>query len=259
MGTVYTIQTQDGNVLKGQLLKQSTILQEEKTYLLSDYNMEKYGDASFIENSMSCGGGFRRARSLMPFEFLDKTGKDINWGLYESDDAQIIHKIANAFVVNFLKFKTEGKGLYIYSGTKGSGKTMLSCCLVNEVIKKHDVSVKFISILDFLDLTKKGYTSIADREEVDSLRRACILVLDDIGVEVSKDWVNTTLYQLINYRYSSKLITIFKSNIPIENLKIDDRIKDRINAMTIKIHLPEVSIRWKQAEERNAEFISTVL
>ena len=31
--------------------------------------------------------------------------------------------------------------------------------------------------------------------------RATVLILDDIGVEVSREWVNTTLYQLINYRY----------------------------------------------------------
>lgn len=259
METTYTIQTQDGNILSGRLLKRSVIQQEEKTFLLSNYDIEKYGDVSFIESSMTGGGEFRRARSLMPFDFLDKTGKDFNWNLYESDDTEVIHKIANAFVINFPKFKEEGKGLYIYSGTKGSGKTMLSCCLINEVIRKHDVNVKFISILDFLDLTKKGYTSISDREEIDSLKKACILVLDDIGIEVSKDWVNTTLYQLINYRYSSKLITIFTSNMPIENLKIDDRIKDRINAMTLKIHLPEVSIRWRQTEERNNEFIKKVL
>lgn len=233
---------------------------EEKTFLLSDYNMNEYGNASFIESSVNCGGGFRRARSLMPFEFIDKTGKDFDWTLYGTDNrAQEGSKIVNAFIINFQKFKTEGKGIYIFSETKGSGKTLLSCCLINEVIKKYDVSVKFISILDFLDLTKKGYSSTANREEVDSLKRACILVLDDIGVEVSKDWVNTTLYQLINFRYSSKLITIFTSNMPIESLKIDERIKDRINAMTLKIHLPEISIRWRQAEERNNEFIKTVL
>lgn len=233
---------------------------EEKTFLLSDYNMNEYGNASFIESSVNCGGGFRRARSLMPFEFIDKTANDFKWAFYGPDNkAQEGRKITNAFIVNFQKFKTEGKGIYIFSETKGSGKTLLSCCLINEVIKKYDVSVKFISILDFLDLTKKGYSSTANREEVDSLKMACILVLDDIGVEVSKDWVNTTLYQLINFRYSSKLITIFTSNMPIENLKIDERIKDRINAMTLKIHLPEISIRWRQAEERNNEFIKTVL
>ncbi|MBD5457362.1 MAG: hypothetical protein HDR27_02185 [Lachnospiraceae bacterium] len=41
---------------------------------------------------------------------------------------------------------------------------------------------------------------MADKEEKDGIMRATVLILDDIGVEVSREWVNTTLYQLINYQ-----------------------------------------------------------
>lgn len=211
-------------------------------------------------NTQYMGGEFRRVRAMMPFEYLDKRAKDFSWDFYGNDVPEENKNLVNAFVVNFEKFRKNGKGLYIYSNTKGSGKTLLSCCLLNEVIERYGIGAKFINILDYLDLTKKGYSSTEDKEERDSILRTSLLVLDDMGVEgVSANWVNTTLYQLINFRYSNNLITIITSNASIEELKVDERIKDRINAMCIPIHMPEVSIRRKEASRENAEFLKSVM
>lgn len=233
--------------------------QDGKTCILTEYDIEQYGEATFSGDHKIKNGDFRRARSLMPFEYIDKAAKDFDWDIYGRVVPENGRKMSIAFVVNFQKFQSAGKGLYLYSGTRGSGKTLLACCLVNEVVNRYDLSVKFISILDYLELTKKGYSSAADKEEKDSIMRSTILVLDDIGVEVSKDWVNTTLYHLINFRYSNKLMTIVTSNCSIETLKIDDRIKDRLNAMCIPLHMPEISIRSKKASEENMEFLNSVM
>ncbi len=217
---------------------------DEMTYLLGEYDVQDYGETVFSKEPVSENGKFRSARSMIPFEQLEKRAKDFDWILYGDDnpDTEKGRRMANAFVLNFQKFRRDGKGLYIHSVTKGTGKTYLSYCLANEVMARYDVNVKFTSVLEYLDLTKKGYSSAADKEEKDSILKASVLILDDIGVEVSKEWVNTTLYQLINYRYSNKLITIITSNYPIEQLKVDDRIKDRINSMCLPLHIPEVSI-----------------
>lgn len=58
----------------------------------------------------------------------------------------------NAFVKRFDMFRKHGSGLYIYSDTKGSGKTMLACCIVNEVLKEFDIPVKFISMPEYIEL-----------------------------------------------------------------------------------------------------------
>ena len=68
----------------------------------------------------------------------------------------------------------------------------------------------------------------------------------------------TTLYQLINYRYANKLITILTSNYPIEQLGVDDRIKDRINFMCLPLHIPEVPIRSMETDRENSKFIEEV-
>ncbi len=240
-------------------MKQETISIDEMTYLLGEYDIQEYGEVVFSDDPKAQNGKFRSARSMIPFEHLDKRAQDFEWALYgDNPDAGKGRKMANAFVLNFQKFRQAGKGLYLHSNTKGTGKTYLSYCLANEVMVRYDVNVKFTSVLEYLDLTKKGYSSAADKEEKDGIMRATVLILDDIGVEVSKEWVNTTLYQLINYRYANKLITIFTSNYPLEQLKVDDRIKDRINFMCLPLHIPEVSIRAMETDRENSKFIKDV-
>lgn len=233
---------------------------DEMTYLLGEYDVQDYGETVFSKEPVATDGRFRSARSMMPFDQLDKRAKDFDWNLYgdNNQDVEKGRKLANAFVLNFQKFRRAGKGIYLHSSTKGTGKTYLSYCLANEVMERYDVNVKFTSVLEYLDLTKKGYSSAADKEEKDGIVRATVLILDDIGVEVSKEWVNTMLYQLINYRYANKLITIITSNYSIEQLKVDDRIKDRINAMCLPLHIPEVSIRAMETDRENSKFIKDV-
>lgn len=241
------------------MLKQEELESQGKKYLVNDYNIEDYGESSFVMNTQY-NGEFRRVRSMMPFEYLDKRANDFKWDVYEGKVSEETKNIVNAFVIKFETFRKSGKGVYIYSNTKGSGKTLLTCCLLNEIVERYGIGAKFINILDYLDLTKKGYSSASDKEERDSISRTSLLVLDDMGVEgVSKDWINTTLYQLINFRYSNNLITIITSNVAIEELKVDDRIKDRINAMCIPIHMPEVSIRRKESSRENAEFLKSIM
>lgn len=241
------------------MLKQEKVISKETIYSLNEYEIENYGPAVYAINPSYNGGSFRRVHSMMPFEYLNKNANDFKWDIYGNAATDETKDIVNAFIVSFNKFKNEGMGLYIYSNTKGSGKTLLSCCLLNEVINRYDVSAKFINILDYLELTKKGYSSPTDKEEKDGIMHTRILVLDDLGVEVSKDWINTTLYNLINFRYSNKLITIITSNASIEKLKMDERIKERITEKCIPIHMPEVSIRTQKAKEKNAEFLKSVM
>ena len=240
-------------------MKQETVISKETKYSLNEYDLENYGPAVYAINPLYSGGSFRRVHSMMPVEYINKNANDFKWDIYGDSVPDQTKRVVNAFIINYKKFEKEGMGLYIYSNAKGSGKTLLSCCLLNEVINRYDVSAKFINILDYLELTKKGYSSPTDKEEKDSIMHTRILILDDLGVEVSKDWINTTLYNLINFRYSNKLITIITSNASIEKLKMDERIKERISEKCIPIHMPEISIRTKKAREKNAEFLKTVM
>lgn len=202
---------------------------------------------------------FRKARAMIPFEFIDLKGKDFRWEKYKADVSKARDMI-NRYTVKYPSFRDKGIGLYIYSCTKGSGKTMLASCLANEITDRYSGSVKFVNILDLIEMTKKGFNGYA--EEIESIYKARLLFIDDIGVQMSKEWVDTVLYRLINERYNNRLPTVYTSNIPIEQLKMDDRIVDRIESTIMPVKLPEESIRKEvrqQEKDRLLEEIENAL
>lgn len=199
----------------------------------------------------------RRSRSGMPLEYVYCTGKSIDWGKYGNEDISKQKKIVNAFVINFEMFQREGRGLYFYSETKGSGKTMIACAVANEILKSHDISVKFTSVADYIELVKAK--DDMSRGKVKAILEAGLLILDDIGAQVeNKEWITTALLRLIERRYTSHYPTIFTSNVRMEDLKTDSRISERIYAVSVPIIMPEVNVRRQIADKRTEEFIRTL-
>ena len=191
---------------------------------------------------------FRKARAMIPFEYIGLKTHDFKWNVYQEDTTKA-KDILNRYLVHFPAMKEKGMGLYICSGTKGSGKTMLSCCIINEIADKYTLNIKFINVLDLLELTKKSYKGDTTLQMVQD---AVVLVIDDIGVQLSREWTDTVLYRLINERYSNHRVTIYTSNLKIDDLKIDDRIKDRIEATSYIVNLPETPVRKRKSEaEKN--------
>lgn len=252
-------EVQDGTpAYKTELKRERLEVEKGKFCDLVKYHVVDYGDVEFVENMEIHNADFRRIRSMMPFQYLDVQPSAFDWSLY-GENLSVQKTQVNAFIVNYEEWKKRGYGLYIFSRTKGSGKTMLACCIVNALIQRRNVCVKFISIPDFLELTKKKYKGVVDKEEIDSVINAELLIIDDIGVEMKKEWIDTELFRLLDSRYNKKLVTIFTSNLPIEELKIDERIADRINARSIILKLPDVSIRGQQNEHDKKMFLSSVI
>ena len=225
---------------------------------LVTYDVEVYGVVEFVENIEQSNGDFRRNHSLLPQNYIDARMYKFRWNMY-GEDVEEQKLIVNTFLANFTGFQEEGKGLYIYSQTKGSGKTMLSCCLANEVMEHHDITVKFISVVDFIERTKDSFNDYAVKRELDQIIGARLLIIDDIGAETRKEWIDSILFKIIDSRYSNKRVTIFTSNIEREKLKLNDRIKDRILDMTILLSLPEKPIRQQFANTKNKEFLQRMI
>lgn len=196
---------------------------------------------------------FRKERSRIPPEYKDLMAKDFKWGIYGVDLSEEQGKVLQ-YITRYEEFREKGMGLYIHSGTKGSGKTMLACCVLNEISSRYYGSVKFVNALDFLEMTKKGFNY--DNPEVEALYICKTLVIDDIGAQLDKDWINTVFYRLVNDRYSNHKPTIYTSNLSIDQLKMDDRIIDRIDSTSFEIHLPEKSIRREKRQREKDEIMN---
>lgn len=197
-------------------------------------------------------GEFRKACAMVPFEYKDKMAKDFLLDCYDCDTTEL-KNIINKFIVSFEHFRKEGFGLYIQSRERGSGKTLLASILVNEISTRYAVNTKFVTIYDYLEMTKKGYHG--SPEEIQTINSAQVLVLDDFGAHMAKEWIESVLFSLIDKRTIQRLITIYTSNIPLEELNIDGRILDRIKSRSYTLKVPDVSIRNREASRRKSEFM----
>lgn len=200
----------------------------------------------------------RRRRAAIPAIYEGMGAQDFDFDIYGKDMAMAkVKAIVNGFILKFSLWQREGENLYIYSKTKGTGKTMLSCILLNEVTMRHMTPARFITVYDYLNTVteswkdKTGDTSARLRD----IETAQLLILDDIGAQDPNKLVNDSLFKLIDRRYSNMLVTIFTSNKKINDLGLDERIISRIEEKSISVSLPEVSIRQRKAESKQEEFL----
>lgn len=154
------------------------------------------------------------------------------------------------------------KGLYLYSRTPGSGKTRMAASVANELLERGR-HVKFATSKKIMDEIKATWNdrerTETENEILTTLGNVDVLVIDDLDVENgSQPWINERFYSLINERYINNHITIFTSNKSIDNLRYDERVKDRITAMTYPIVFPEESVRRKEADEDTRDMIKSV-
>lgn len=193
----------------------------------------------------------------MPKEYVYKTGRDFDWSIYR-DDTTYQKKVVNAFVMRFNEFRKQGRGLYLYSSTKGSGKTMLACCVANEILKTHDIPVKFVSMPEYIELVRDKNEGA--KEKINALMDAVLLIVDDIGTTADdKGWISDAIFRLVNRRHENLLPTIYTSNVKIDDLKCDERSTSRIYEDSIPVIMPEESIRRKKADESKNVFLAEVM
>lgn len=169
-------------------------------------------------------------------------------------------KIIKTYLDDFESQKERGMGLYIWSRTKGSGKTRIAAGIANELMKNY--AVKFavsLTILQEIKNTWQRDTKYSENQLLDALYTTDILVIDDFGVERPADWINDKMYQIINERYINQKVTIFTSNDPLDKLSYDDRITNRIKERTYQIAFPEESVRDHIAERMQEEIIEKMM
>lgn len=224
---------------------------EQGLYYENDNAVVKLGfDATYADD--------RRKRAAIPSIYEGMRANAFNFDIYGTDVADV-RKVINAFVLNFGKFQKEGYGLFIWSKTKGTGKTMLASILLNEVVMYYMTPARFITVYDYLDMVAESWKDKSGdiSTRLKSIENAPLLVLDDIGVQSVDKMANDKLFKLIDKRYSKRLVTIYTSNKEIANLGLDDRITSRIEPpRNFIVHLPEVSVRNKDAERKQKEFLT---
>lgn len=231
-------------------------------YVFIEEDVEDYGYHQYAKVCPVCKAGNpddQRIKAGLPQKFFATCFPDFQFESYREDTADI-KKTAGSFFRDFEKWRDNALGLYLWSNMRGSGKTMLACALSNSLMIRYGISVRFVTVPDYLESLKRSFSR--KPEETDHARqyRECdLLILDDLGAEKDGSWQNQELYRLIDYRYTRRKLVIVTANAPFDQLKCDTRIADRIYDMTFAQHLPEEPIRAKKADERKQRFLASVI
>lgn len=133
------------------------------------------------------------------------------------------------------KTKESRRGIYIY-GECGTGKTHIAYAIVKHLQEEIKFNVKLFNIPalirhlkeDFNDNNKSLLEENTNFGQL--LNFAGLLILDDFGTEKLTEWVEESIYSIINERYERMLPIIFTSNLEPSKLveKYGDRIVSRI-------------------------------
>lgn len=174
------------------------------------------------------------------FEHFNSTyySNDVDENKYFSkiSPKQNIEKIKD-ICLNFIdKFDVPEEKNLLFTGNTGLGKSFLSSCIANELLKKgktvlyQTAPVMLDTIVDyrFGKLKNKEFSNIGD-----DILNVDLLIIDDLGTESINSVKFSELFNVINTRIlnSNKITkTIISTNLSLQNLfaTYDERIVSRI-------------------------------
>lgn len=156
---------------------------------------------------------------------------------FENDNNQnpSLTKLATNYVNNFNDMKNKGIGLLLY-GTTGTGKTYMSACIVNELLKNNYscIMTNFNRISNTLQGTYEG-----KQEYIDNLNSYDLLVIDDLGIERNTEYMREIVYSIIDARYRARKPLIITTNLTNKELRsTDDVNKQRIYSRLYEMCMP---------------------
>lgn len=224
--------------------------------------------------AVECSCGIRQKRiaenrltfASLPDAFrsvsIDSYKPEIFQGEKSRNTAQTAVRGVRWWLSDFASMQERGMGLYLYSTSKGSGKTMMAAGIANALIER-GVQVKFTTSLQLLEKIKDSWDK-QKREDgegqlLEMLSNIEVLIIDDFGVEDGeRQWIKEKYYHIFNSRYINKKITILTSNSRLDCVKCDERITNRLKERTYQLPFPEESVRDIIAKRNMEELISNI-
>lgn len=142
-------------------------------------------------------------------------------GLSPRENMEMVYEICGEFA---RKFGRNHLNNLFLTGSPGLGKTFLSACIARTVSEKGFSVVYDTAVNIFSRFEAQKFAKDADdiRDAKDETRRylACdLLILDDLGSEMTTPFVQTALYTLINTRLTAGRRTVISSNLSMDDVR----------------------------------------
>ncbi|HZK00521.1 MAG TPA: ATP-binding protein [Tissierellaceae bacterium] len=145
--------------------------------------------------------------------------------------------ISEAFINDF--DSPNGDNLLFY-GTTGLGKTFLCNCIAKALLDKNKIVI-YQTAFTILDILEERRFGKGDKElsnyQYELLFDADLLIIDDLGTEVSNTFTNAEIFNIVNTRLLRSKKTIISTNLTPKEIsdiytdRVFSRIFDKFNPL----------------------------
>lgn len=155
--------------------------------------------------------------------------------------------IAEGFIDTFEE--NNGYNLLFY-GSTGLGKTFLSNCIAKALLDRQKIVIyqTAFTIMDILE--RRRFRNDKDKlveYQYDLLFGADLLIIDDLGTELTNTFTNAEIFNIVNTRLISGKKTIISTNLTPKEISqtYTDRIFSRILDKFIPLKFYGKDLRWE--------------
>ncbi len=152
----------------------------------------------------------------------------LSYTYYGGEDLARFEKAVNICKDFVQNFEHDYHNLFFY-GTVGTGKSFLSGCVACELLRKGCSVIYFSASRLFETLAHYSFDHNAKEalyDFYDDLYNCDLVIIDDLGTELTNAFVSSQLFACLNERHLRKHATIISTNLSLEELR--DRYSDRV-------------------------------
>lgn len=157
-----------------------------------------------------------RYRKLVAAARIPKMWREVTFDNSDPTLNKAAFKVAKAYAE---RFNSESGTLVFYSRGYRRGKTHLAMCIGNHVLHQLRRPVLFKKARDLLLEIRRTYSERGAETEADILDQVLsveLLILDDVGVDNSSSWLESTYWTIFDRRLEWQLPTVVTANYPLE-------------------------------------------
>lgn len=159
-------------------------------------------------------------------EYYDDTQTDSNLSLTPRQNILRIREICLDFIAHF----DDAYDNLIFYGAAGVGKSFLTHCIAKELLDSGHTVVYLTSLqlFDILEKNKfgKNEEEPVSNEQISHLLKSDLLIIDDLGTELTNSFTASQLYYFIEERRLQRRAMVISTNLSFQELH--DRYGERI-------------------------------